>query len=211
MKFFIILCTLLFVSYSCENGGKFLKKECRKIQTNTEDCKIYKNDVLYSEGIYYKNLKYGWHTFYNIDGLKDSIIEYIVDNSNSSIINQTVYFDKDGDTLYNKSSFFTIVQSAKSIDLSDSIDLGIKVNIPKEEKCYYKMEIQLNHPNDSGQLMVFVSDSLKKNFKITPLKKGNYNLQGVILIGRFTSSSLETNDAPVDTKKFLLQIDFSVK
>lgn len=23
MKFFIILCTLLFVSYSCENGGEF--------------------------------------------------------------------------------------------------------------------------------------------------------------------------------------------
>lgn len=167
----IVLCLAsLFLTFGCNKSKiKFVKD-------------IIVNDTLRSEGHMKGILKYGYWRYYNFEGNLLVVNEYKIIN-NEAYLNQEIVFDKNGDTLFNKSNFFT----CKFRDINnDSVLLEIKYegifDAIYDNSKSYPMLVYNNHINaDFSNLNEIKLDTLI--FKDNQLKISipkNKELRGVI-------------------------------
>lgn len=166
----LLICSLLFVILGCK------KDKIRFVQD------VIIDDSLTADGYMKDSLKIGYWKYYDADKDLVAISEYLIID-NKTYLNQEVVFDKRGDTLFDKSNFFT----CKTEKLNrDSLYLEIKyegiIDAIYNDSESYPMLVYHNDINDdfSNFNKLKLDTLIFKNNKLNMTIPKNKKLKGVI-------------------------------
>jgi hypothetical protein len=148
-----------------------------------------KNGNLLSDGnFYYLNdtliYRVDWHNFYKGTKIISRKEFYVaeVNKKPQEIISQFLIYDSNGDTIKDKSFYFTIrTNESNRLKIGDTLDVEILVNYKNNSKKIsgnYKLNIYNSSLNDSLIELQFDKPILKYNFPITV--SDTINLEGYI-------------------------------
>jgi hypothetical protein len=215
MKSLKLIILLLITLVSCEGNEQseenlVTSRDCEKISRSLKKCKLYRDEILISEGLYFREKQINTHTYYDKDGNIISEKEFIFIDTIKNILNQEIYFDKNQDTLKDKSFYYNISEFSDSIVNGDSIVLDFSVHIPIKKTSNYTLEIQLDNPENINEMLVFVSDKLKRRIVLKSGTIGEKNIQGIILVGEFLKSDFKEDENPLSVKKFYFDLSYVV-
>jgi len=212
-KTFIILLLPFLVSCNDSDNDVFvtlkepyevckLLPEVSNEHIQVEYCKFYdKDSSLIRKGFYSNGTAVKWHEFYN----KGSLIakrEYLQAGFDSSILNRVYIFDKNGDTNYNKSNFYTIELEKDTFNIGDSINLKVKFDAPLYKNS--KAEIQLKDNDNKSWILPINREKI--SFTLVPhFKGGEYKIQGNLI------EYLIKEDSSVITRKLIIYKKYNVR
>jgi hypothetical protein len=212
-KLIILLCATFIACTQNEKLGEvnILSKECETITKELEKCKLYEKGILKSEGLFFKGQKINFHGYFNKQGDIISMKQFIVlEESDSTYLNQEIFFDEKGDTIKDNSYYYDINIKSDSVIIGDSIILEITANIPLEATRSYRLEIQMDYLEDINKMLVFVSDKLNKKIVLNPKTIGKKEVQGIILVGEFEKSDSTDIKNPLRVQKFYFNFSYRV-
>ena len=181
----IIFFGLLFFLFGCK------KEKMRFVQ------KTYPEDSLISEGYMIDTLPIKYWKSFDLQRRLVAISEFKIIN-NEAYLNQEIVFDKQGDTLFDKSNFFTC---KSSIINKDSVLLKIEYDGIYEESYglfIYNYNINDDFSNvDKLKLDTILFDGNKLEIRL--LK--NKEIKGIIKELKFLSDTYKTRNVYFDYGK----------
>lgn len=159
--------------------------------------KTYLEDSLISEGYMIDTLLIGYWKSFNLKKELIAISEFKIIN-NETYLNQEVVFDKHGDTLFDKSNFFTC---KSSIINKDSLLLKIEYDGVFEES--YGLFLYNNNINkDFSNINKLQIDTILFNANKLEIKlPKNKGIRGVIREIKFLSNTHKTRNVYFDYDK----------
>ncbi len=184
----IIVSIIFLMQFSCvDNNSAIVNQECEPIDSLCNDsthvmyCKFfYPSGILKREGIIINDsILYGWHKYYSHKGVLESEEEYIWSQDGKNLLNRVLRFDEKGDTLKNRSNYFTIELDKKAYQLGDTANVTLNLVYPlfKSDSAI----IILPTDTDSGQLQKrLIMSNGKRTFQYVISNSSTTAIQGVI-------------------------------
>lgn len=139
----------------------------------------YKNQKIKEKGLIKNKIKNGWWYTYDSLGNLRSKIEYI-NIKNSNYKNQTIYFNKNGDTIYGSSSYYKLY-------LPDTLTLGKNIGKIKYHSNYKTTDkfifILIDNQISEKEIIkdTFNEENKVSRFGVFAHKTGLKRVRGVIL------------------------------
>lgn len=156
--------------------------------------KVYPNDSLISEGYMIDTLPVRYWRSYDLERRLIAISEFKIIN-NEPYLNQEVVFDKKGDTLFDKSNFFTC---KFEVITKDSLYLKVKYH-GVFEKSYGLFLYNDKINQDFSNLNELKLDTILFNSNELQIKSlKNKDIRGVIKEIKFLSETYKTREVYFD-------------
>lgn len=153
---------------------------CKKEKPNVIQ-QIIVNDTLIAKGQMDDTLKIGYWKYYDQENRLVAISDYKIVND-KSYLNQEIVFDKSGDTIFEKSSYFSF-----SFGHDNSVQLKFKKILDQESYAFFIYSDKIN--SDFSNIDVVKLDTIFfKEDQITFNLQSNY-LRGLIKEVQFTSDT----------------------
>lgn len=197
VKYFLIGFSLLVLS--CNEHKK-------KNNTNTSPSDSITNKE--SDKFYWEETKYS---------NKETVRRQYVKLNDTSFLNQEIYFDINGDTLKDKSSYFTIklndtLKLGKNIGkiYLNSKDIDIKDNIHKK---YFMIVVENQYSDKKIQKDTFLEEPTHSWFGVFANEIGKKNIQGAIIEQLVTTNKINDDSlkAKIITQKKYFEKEVYVK
>ena len=182
----------------------FILIGCKKNDQGTPIQEIVLNDTLTGKGQLIDSLEIGYWKYYNSEKRLIGISEYKIVN-NKSYLNQEITFDALGDTIYEKSSYFTF-----SFREDNKVDIKFKKLFNEDSYSFFLYSNNID--SDFRNVDNIKLDTIYfKGDRIT-VELQNNNLRGLIKEIKFTSdSTFMDRDIYVDINKKSKDISTVVK
>ena len=193
-------------------NGSVQKIDYYKNNDTLFSVRFYPNLKKQEEGNFYKENKIGKWSYYSDDGRLEKVFEYINLNRHQ-YTNQGWYFNKNGDTLFNKSNFYKLKVKKSVLNPKEQTLVSISYNpLFKNAACGVLISkeklLKDNYSNFDERnvdTLYFVDDKLQ--FATEFKGKGHKNLGGCIL-------EVNKNPTPEDTyseRRVYISIPFDVR
>ncbi len=171
----------------------FILIGCEKKDSNNFH-QVVINDTLTGYGQMQDSIKIGYWKYYNSEKKVIAISEYKILN-NKSYLNQEIAFDKNGDTIPNRSSYFLF-----EFKDNDKVDIKFKKILDQESYSFFVYSDKINS-NFSNVDDIKLDTIFFKDDRITINTSKDY-LRGLIREIKFTSdTSFMDRDVYVDINK----------
>jgi antitoxin component YwqK of YwqJK toxin-antitoxin module len=163
---------------------------------NKEFAKEFQNNVLIAEGIIENDIKIGKWNYFNKFSKKEKVLEYI-NLCGSQYLNQGWYFNKDGDTIKERSNYLTVRLDKSILKRNDTINLFFEY-FPFLSKKPTLIACQSNNLDnkfcniDKSSLDTIITQSTKFKRSLLFKDKGTYFIRGFVQ---------EHNNLAIDNKK----------
>lgn len=162
--------------------------ECEFVDRYSNDslrvsyCKQFLSGFLIREGLFVdEKTPLSYHYFYDSIGNVKHVKEYKLMLKDSSILNNFIVFDINGDTLYSESNFYKVRLLEDTIFTDETINIEVKL-IPFYSNSIAELVIeQVINPDSIWLTTLDVNNNFTTQLKINPLNKpGRYTIRGMV-------------------------------
>jgi hypothetical protein len=161
-------------SIACEYSPKYSTKT-----RSVSFCRHYLSGKLIRDGLFLnEKTPLSYHYFYDSIGGVKTIKEFRLIDEDSSIVNNFIEFDSDGDTLYSKSNFYKIKLLQDTIFTNQPIDLEV---ILEPFYTTSKAEVTIEELTHPDSILIAPLDNFRTQLTLSPVDSaGRYKIRGLI-------------------------------
>ncbi len=160
---------------------------------------FYKNGNIHRQGTFNKNnIAVGEDKWFYENGKPRKILEYLLRKDSLQFLNNSRYFDKQGEIIKDSTYFIQMLTNKDTVSLNDSIKVSFNVILPEKPKAFKYFG---NIDEDYGAELPPSSEVIKDSIFYYKPKKSGKNLIEIVFVIVFDTTKYNSPYSKVFLKK----------